>query len=380
MDTSQPTRPAPPAGAHHALGLPGKADAAFIPEFPYHLVWNVTNACNLRCEHCFAVSGKPLPGELITSEALGLIDQLAEVGVFDLAFCGGEPLIRRDIFDLVEHASESGLATGIGSNGWMIKDKVLERLIGVGVQRLQMSLDGLEANHDRARRRAGLFQRTVAAIGASVASGLQTHVCFTAHRGNLSDLEPVIDLCAALGVHLFNLSQFVPVGRGQHVRDLTVREWRDVLSLWQRKRAQYAGRMAFASHLAQLALVDPGLACAQGFRGCQAGTGQGAITATGDVLPCVVLPTPVGNIREQRFADIWRNSPVLRRLRARETLGGLCGSCVLRERCGGCRAVAWAYSGDSFAEDPRCWLVDAARNQASGDAALAGGAGNQPHK
>jgi AdoMet-dependent heme synthase len=337
----------------------------FVPEFPFHLVWNVTNACNLHCEHCFSASGKPLPDELTTAEAYDLLEQLADAGVFDLAFCGGEPLIRRDVFDLLGYASAAGITTGLGSNGWLIKERVMEKLHRAGVQRVQISLDGLEENHDRIRGRAGLFARTVAGIKISVASGMRTHVCFTPHRGNLADLEPVIDLCAELGVHLFNLSQFVPVGRGQQVRDLSVRQWQDILALWQRKRRQYAGRMAFASHLAQLALVDPDIASAAGFRGCQAGTGQGAITATGDVLPCVVLPIPAGNIREKRFADIWRDSPVLRGLRARDKLGGLCGSCALRERCGGCRAVAWAYSGDCLAEDPRCWLVDALRHETS---------------
>ncbi len=357
-----------PAGGEPAARSAPAAGSPFVPWFPFHLVWNVTNACNLRCEHCFSASGKPLPGELTTAEAIDLLDQLAEVGVFDLAFCGGEPLIRRDVFDLLAHAAERGITTGIGSNGWLVNDATLGRLVRARVQRLQISLDGLAANHDLIRRRSGLFARTVAAISASVASGLRTHVCFTVHRGNLADLEPVIDLCAGLGVHLFNLSQFVPVGRGERVRDLSVQAWRDVLALWARKRREYAGRMAFTSHLAQLALIDPQFAACRGFRGCQAGTGQGAITATGDVLPCVVLPTPVGNVRERSFAEIWTESPVLRRLRARENLRGLCGSCALRESCGGCRGVAWASTGDYLAEDPRCWLVDAARNASGADA------------
>jgi radical SAM protein with 4Fe4S-binding SPASM domain len=335
----------------------------FVPQVPFHVVWNVTNACNLRCEHCFAASGRRLPGELTTSEGRGLIDQLAAAGVFDLAFCGGEPFIRRDIFELLEYAGKAGLTTGIGSNGWRVTENMLSKIKDAGVQRFQISLDGLEATHDRIRGRSGLFRRSVAAIGASIGSGLRTHVCLTVHRGNLADLADVIDLCADMGVHLFNLSQFVPVGRGDRARDLTVREWRDVLSLWQRKRDEYAGRMAFASHLAQLVLADPDVSCQPGFRGCQAGTGQAAISATGDVWPCVVLPVPVGNIRERPFGEIWRTAPVLTALRSRQGLGGLCGSCALKERCGGCRAVAWAYTGDPLAEDPRCWLVDSAHSQ-----------------
>jgi radical SAM protein with 4Fe4S-binding SPASM domain len=337
------------------------APAPFIPQAPFHIVWNVTNMCNLRCEHCFAASGKRLPGELTTSEGHDLIDQLAEAGVLDLAFCGGEPFLRKDIFELLEHARSAGLTTAIGSNGWRLTEGMLAGIRDAGVQRFQVSLDGLEATHDRIRRRSGLFRRSVAAISASVACGIRTHVCLTVHRGNLADLEGVIDLCAGLGVDLFNLSQFVPIGRGDQERDLSVGQWRDVLDLWGRKRGQYAGRMAFASHLAQLVLVDPQIACAPGFRGCQAGSGQGAITATGDVWPCVVLPVPVGNVRERSFAEIWRTAPVLAGLRSRRELGGLCGSCPLKERCGGCRAVAWAYTGDPFSEDPRCWLVANAR-------------------
>ncbi len=336
---------------------------AFTPEAPLHVVWNVTNACNLRCEHCFAASARPLPGELTTTEALDMIDQLADAGVFDLAFCGGEPFLRRDLFQLMAHASGRGMVTAVGSNGWLVTRRLLARVRDAGVTRFQVSLDGLEATHDRIRRRAGLFRRSVAAIADGIDSGLRTHVCFTAHRGNLAELEAVVDLAARLGVHLFNLSQFVPVGRGDRDRDLTVAQWREVIEVWQRKRDEYAGRMMFTSHLAQLALVDPQIAGQPGFRGCQAGTGQAAITADGDVLPCVVLPMPVGNIRRQRFMDIWNGSPVLTRMRLRQGLGGLCGSCAMRERCGGCRAVAWAYTGDCFAEDPRCWLVEAAHQE-----------------
>ena len=329
---------------------------AFTPQAPFHVVWNVTNACNLRCEHCFAASGKRLPGELDTAEGKDLIDQLAGAGVIDLAFCGGEPFLRKDIFELLEYASSAGLSTAIGSNGWRLTEQTLRRVRDAGVRRFQISLDGLAATHDHIRRRPGLFDRSVAAVAASIDAGLSTNVCLTVHRGNLADLDGVIDLCADLGVHLFNMSQFVPIGRGDRVRDLTVPEWREVLQLWQRKRAEHAGRMAFAAHLAQLVLVDPDVACIPGFRGCQAGVGQAAVTATGDVWPCVVLPVPVGNVRKRAFADIWATSPVLAALRSRERLGGRCGSCPVKARCGGCRAVAWAYSGDALAGDPRCWL------------------------
>ena len=95
-----------------------------------------------------------------------------------------------------------------------------------------------------------------------------------------------------------------------------------------------------------------------GFVGCQAGRGQGCITANGDVLPCVLLPIPAGNIRDASFASIWSTSPLIRGLQDRTKLEGKCGSCAVRSRCGGCRAVAFARTGKLFAQDPRCWLPE----------------------
>lgn len=329
---------------------------SLILRYPLHMVWAVTNLCNAHCVHCSSSAGCRLPGELDTKEALGLIDQLAELGVVDLALSGGEALLRPDIDELISHAVKRNMQVGLGTNGWWIQKERAHELKRLGLHRVQISLDGLGPVHDQVRGLPGLFERATAAMHACREAGLQTHVCFTPHRDNVQDLEHVIQFAYEQGIHLFNLSQFVPVGRGSQAMDLSAEKWKEIARHWANKRREYAGRMKFTSHLAQMALVDASLAKQEAFRGCQAGTGQGYIAPDGTVTPCVMLPVGIGNVKDKPFREIWDESFVISDLRDRSNLGGKCGSCVIRERCGGCRGVAYGYYQTHMAEDPHCWL------------------------
>lgn len=328
----------------------------FRPRLPYHIVWLATNACNARCVHCSSDAAKRLPHELTTVEAKSMFDDLARLGVFDVAISGGEPLTRRDIFEVIAHAAALGIRLGLGSNGSTVTPHVARRLKSLGLDRLQISIDGLEETHDRARRWQGLFQQSMRAIKIGQNEGLRVHVCFTAHRMNYRELGKVIDLCFTWGVQRFNMSRLVPTGRGDVSLDLTPGEWQEIVDAFETKRAEYSGRMEFTTHLAQLILTDPALDCQSGFIGCQAGLGQGCIGPEGDVAPCVMMPVVVGNIREKSLKEIRDNSPLIRALQDRSNLKGWCQTCGLREKCGGCRGVAYSYTGDPFAADPRCWL------------------------
>lgn len=326
------------------------------PALPYHMVWLVTNACNARCVHCSSAAASRLPGELTTNEAEDMLDQFAECGVLDLAISGGEPLLRPDIFHLLEHARDRRIRCGIGSNGSPVTPEVVRRLRDAEVTRIQISIDGLQATHDLARRWVGLFKRAMRAIELAKSEGMPVHVCFTVHRLNVHDLAAVIDLCAELGVNRFNMSRFVPTGRGTPSLDLPHKQWKSVAQTFLAKRAEHESRMSFTTHLAQLVLLDNDGCSQESFRGCQAGIGQGCVDSIGQVTPCVMMPTVIGSIREKRFRELWEESPLIQALHDRSNLKGPCGTCAFRERCGGCRGVAFAYSGDPLASDPRCWL------------------------
>lgn len=327
------------------------------PRFPYHFVWLATNACNARCMHCSSASAKRRENELSTIEAKGVFEAFARMGVLDVAISGGEPLIRKDLFEIIEHASCLGIRLGLGSNGSLITRERVRRLKALGLHRLQISVDGIEKTHDTVRRWPGLYQRAVRAIQVSLNGGLRTHVCCTVHRMNFQEIPKVFDMCASWGVRRLNLSRFVPTGRGEKALDLSPTEWRDVVSMCESKEKEFEGGLEVTTHLAQLILSQSDLASCQGFTGCQAGRGQGCIGSEGEVMPCVVLPIIVGNVRTAPLEQIWAESPVIRNLQHRSTLVGECAACLFREKCGGCRAVAYSYSGDYRASDPRCWLT-----------------------
>lgn len=328
----------------------------FRPAAPFHMVWLATNGCNARCLHCSSNSTRRSPDELTTAEAKDLMTQFAQVGVVDLAVSGGEPLLRPDLFGVISHARALGISVGIGSNGARLTARQAAQLAASGVGRFQVSLDGMRDAHDRLRRWPGLFDRVQHTIDTVARLGVRVHVCCTITQLNVAELEEFVAFIATRPVRRVNFSRYVPTGRGTGVLDIDDAAWQDVMRRCTALRDAYSGRLEITTHLAQQILVDPCVTRMRGFIGCQAAMGQGCVTATGDVLPCVLLPIPMGNIRMHPFAEIWRDSPVAARLRDRSALRGVCRTCALRERCGGCRAVAYARTGDYLATDPRCWL------------------------
>jgi len=323
------------------------------------MVWLATDACNARCLHCSSNSSRRNPRELSTSEVVSLFDQFAGCGVVDVAISGGEPLLRRDVFEVLEHVRSLGLAFGLGSNGSTLTQDSARRLARLGVNRYQVSLDGLRTSHDALRVWPGLFDRAIATIALARTAGLRTHVCCTINRLNAGELCEFTAFVAGLDVQRINFSRYVPTGRGTESLDLSNDDWQVVIKECMRLRHQYAGRMEITTHLAQQILVDCEVARMPAFVGCQAGIGQGCVTADGTVWPCVLLPIPLGNIRERGFQEIWNESEVIHTLRARTSLTGACAHCDVKDRCGGCRAVAYAKTGDYLATDPRCWLPGA---------------------
>lgn len=326
---------------------------------PFHMVWLATNACNARCLHCSSNSSVRTPDELSTREAIDLLDQLAEAAVVDLAISGGEPLLRRDLFEIIAHARSIGMSVGVGSNGSMLTRGQADRLAESGINRFQVSLDGFAAAHDSLRCWPGLFERARATIRVAADAGLRVTVCCTINRLNADHLEDFAELVCELPVRRLNLSRYVPTGRGTDALDLTRSEWRSVIARTATLRHRLRGRIEVINHLAQQIFFDPDLDEVPGYIGCQAGRGQGCVTANGTVWPCVLLPIPVGNIRDKRLRQIWLESPVVQALQDRDNLRGACSTCGVRSRCGGCRAVAYAKTGDLLAEDPRCWIAAA---------------------
>ncbi len=344
----------------------------FVPGAPFQVVWDVTYACNLRCKHCYATAGKPLRDELTTEEALETIDKLDRLGVTIIAFSGGEPLVRRDIFELTSYAAEKGIYVAIATNGTLISEEIARKMKESGVSYVQISLDGTRETHDSFRGVSGAFDRTIEGIRNAVKQGLFVNVSMTVTKYNYSEVPKVIEICEELGVDWFMHYNFIPTGRGREIVELDITpEQREELlrMLYERNYSSKISLLSTAPQFARVALQCSGniipthfynvnageklRELAEFIGGCGAGRFYFAIKANGDVQPCVFFPLVVGNVKYDDLEDLWVRNEVFENLRRRDVIEG-CGSCRYRYVCGGCRARAYNYFGNYLKPDPGC--------------------------
>ncbi|MEM4280472.1 MAG: radical SAM protein [Archaeoglobaceae archaeon] len=344
----------------------------FVPGAPFQVVWDVTYACNLRCRHCYATAGKALNDELTTEEAMDTIEALDRLGVSIIAFSGGEPLVRKDIFELTKFASEKGIYIAIATNGTLITEEMAKKLKKNGVNYLQISLDGTRETHDSFRGIKGVFDKTIEGIKNAVKHGFFVNVSMTVTKFNYNEVSEVIKICEELGVNWFMHYNFIPTGRGREIvsADITPEEREKLLRMLYEKN--FNSNISLLSTAPQFARVA--LQCAGGIipthfynvnagnrfkelaefiGGCGAGRFYFAIKANGDITPCVFFPLVVGNVRVDDLEDLWKNNEVFEDLRNKDKLEG-CGNCDYRYVCGGCRARAYNYFGNYLKPDPGC--------------------------
>lgn len=365
------------------IGAMGATGATFAR--PYVISWNLTYRCNLACEHCYLdAGGTPLVAtenfadrsELGTEECFRVIDEIAAFAPECVTILtGGEPLLRRDILDIVRYAASRALWVVVGTNGVRITENVARRLAEAGARGLSLSLDALEPDrHDHFRRVRGAWRNTVEGAEILHRAGLPFIVQTTAGAHNLGELDAIADFAHdRLAAKVWNLYFLVPTGRGQFVSDITPAQYDEVLASLFRIQRKYERRMLVnakcAPHYIKTVLehsVSPSPLEVEGdspspFRtysgdagGCPAGTHYMGIRPNGDVTPCPYLPVFAGNLRGAALTDLWSSSEVFSGIRQRSSLGGRCGACELNGRCGGCRARAYGMTGDLMAEDPLC--------------------------
>jgi radical SAM protein with 4Fe4S-binding SPASM domain len=342
---------------------------------PYVVSWNLTYRCNLACEHCYLDAGgaPQVDGdafadrsELDTEACFRVIDELAAFAPECLTILtGGEPLLRRDILEIVGRAAQRDLWVVVGTNGVRVSENVAQRLKDAGARGLSLSLDALDPDrHDRFRKVRGAWQNTVTGAEILHRTGLPFIVQTTVGAHNLDELETIADFAHdRLAAKVWNLYFLVPTGRGQFVSDITPGQYDAVLAALSRIQRTYEGRMLVnakcAPHYVKTVLeqgdaTDRIRTWSGGAGGCPAGTHYMGIRPNGDVTPCPYLPVFAGTLRRSTLAELWTDSELFTGIRRRTALGGRCGACELNAHCGGCRARAYGMTGDVMAEDPLC--------------------------
>ena len=333
--------------------------------FPLRLLaLNLTRRCNLACAHCYLDAGpRAARGELTTAEVQSLLHDAAECGDgIMVVLTGGEPLLRRDLEDIVSHGAKLGMAMVAGSNGTTLTARRVSSLQRAGLLGVGVSVDSLDpGKHDRFRGKPGSWLRTMAGIEECRRQGLSFQLHFSVTDTNVGELPAMIDFAAESGARVLNVFFLVCTGRGSQFTDLSARRYENVLAQLVDAQAAHPEliiRPRCAPQFKRVALQrrpDAPINRISGrdSDGCIAGTHYCRVTPGGAVTACPYLDDEAGNIRSESFADIWKTSPLFARLR-QDRLGGACGSCEFRKLCGGCRARAVTAGADLMDEDPFC--------------------------
>ncbi len=361
---------------------------------PFTVAWEITRACALRCVHCRAEAiPRRNPLELTTEEGFRFIDDLKAIGGPILVVTGGDPMMRRDVYDFISYAAnDKGMRVALSPSATaLLTKKSLGKAKACGLLRTHISLDGSNAAiHDGFRQMPGVFQRTMEVLETLSDLDMTIQIGTTVSRYNLNDLQAIMDVISKYNVVMWNLFFLVPTGRGatedmispeEHERvfnwmyDVSKMAPFDVRStaamhyrrmVMQRRRAEMAGALEHAAERAGESmppgkgyLTGAGYSFQDGMgqsamKGVNDGNGFAFVDHLGNVCPSGFLQTPAGNLRKQSFIEIYRDSPLFRLLRDYSQLKGKCGACDFRDVCGGSRARAFAVTGDYMESEPYC--------------------------
>ncbi len=330
---------------------------------PRVVAWEVTRRCPLACRHCRAgAQDREYDKELTTGECLRVLDSLAAFSRPMIIWTGGEPMSRLDILDLIRAAVARGLRSVMAPCGTLVTRDRLLALQDAGVTACSFSLDGASAaDHDAFRGVAGAFDNVTRAMRVARAIGMPFQINTTVSRLNRDTLPSIRDQAIELGAGTLDLFFLVPVGRGAGLRDLALTpDEAEAVLRWAfemdrsgpiRVRETCAPQAVRIWH----ALGRPGRQPA----GCMGGRGFVFISHTGILQPCGFLDVACGDLRqyEYDFRLAYETAPVFNDLRQPDRFGGACGACAFRQSCGGCRARAYAATGDYMAAETSCPLA-----------------------
>jgi radical SAM protein with 4Fe4S-binding SPASM domain len=341
-----------------------------------------------------AHAGADTRGELSTAECRRVVDEIASVNpnVF-LILTGGEPFLRRDLFEIAGYAAERKFTTVFGTNGVLLREKEAKLMREHRVLGASISLDSVDrARHDAFRHQAGSWDGAIRATRVLTDEGLDFSMHMSVTDWNVGEVPAMIDLARELGAKVLNFFFLVRTGRGRDLTDIDAAAYERILTYLARVQGAGEGPPSFVKRMLGMAPAPPAekfedpwstpvgragdllirAKCAPHFRrilyemnpsspllknyahgSCPAGKYYCRITPGGDVTPCPYMPVSAGNLRETSFGDLWRGAPVFDDLREPK-LGGRCGACEFSKICGGCRCRAYATYGDYLAEDPAC--------------------------
>ncbi|MEN8129545.1 MAG: radical SAM protein [Pseudomonadota bacterium] len=349
--------------------LPSLKKPPAAPQPLYLLAINLTRRCNLACDHCYLDAQTLQRGsvnELSSEEVCTTLDEVARLKTGTMVvLTGGEPLVRRDLEDMINHGANLGLPMVVGTNGTLLTERRVRSLKQAGTLGVGISVDSLDPQyHDRFRGKPGCWAKTMAGIEHCRAQQLTFQIHFSITEHNAHELAAIIDFSRSAGAKVLNVFFMVCTGRGESVTDITPQRYEQVIGELIDAQERFSDLIIrprcapYFKRIAHQRRPDSPLNRISGQEGdgCIAGTHYCRITPQGGVTACPYISEEVGNIRKQGLTHTWKHAPTFRSLR-RPKLQGKCGSCEYQYLCGGCRARPLAKGGQLMDADPWCYYL-----------------------
>lgn len=340
---------------------------------PKWIAWEITRRCNLRCVHCRSSSELDIQGhpDFTLAEAKAILDEIRAYANPVMVLSGGEPLLREDVFDIARYGTSLGLRMCMATNGALVTPEICREMKDSGIKMVSLSLDGANAAvHDDFRSQPGAFDGVMNAIRLFNEHGIDFLVNSSFTRRNQQQIPEIYQLVKSLGAKAWYLFMIVPTGRGEEIMaELIPPDEYEAMLNWhydmEKEEDELLVRPTCAPQYYRVVLQRAKQEGERfkrrtlkfstgGSKGCLAGQLICMIDVDGNVLPCSYFPLPAGNIRHQSFREIWEESPLFLEMRDFAGYKDHCGRCEYLNVCGGCRARAWAVTGDYLAGEPFC--------------------------
>jgi len=340
---------------------------------PKWIAWEITRRCNLHCVHCRSSSELEAQGhpDFSFEEAKRVLADISSYASPVIVLSGGEPLLRADVFDIAKYGGSKGLRMCLATNGTLVTDEICRKIKDADIKMVSLSVDGSTAGvHDNFRNSPGAFEATMNAARLFKENGIKFLVNSSFTKRNQKEIPKVMKLVRELGATAWYMFMIVPTGRGEDIMDelISLEDYEDILA-WhyemEKNEKDMLIRPTCAPSYYRVVLQKAKEQgddfkrrslkfSTGGSKGCLAGQLISLMDVDGNLLPCSYFPLAAGNIREKSFQDIWENSGLFKELRDFKSYKGKCGACEYVNVCGGCRARAYAMTGDYMEAEPFC--------------------------